>query len=92
MVSVLYGTQAKRKLRPYLLSVQVSLIVILISTIIGNVTDGNLLPTDFLKSLFGQTFGHFLGYMIISWLIIQICFIIRFRNDQSNIFTRNRRT
>jgi hypothetical protein len=92
LLAVAYGTQAKRKLRPYLLAIQVGLIVTIASIIIDNVGAGKFLPSELLISFLTVRFGAFFGFAIIGWLIIRICFIIRFRNDQSNIFTRNRRS
>lgn len=92
LVSVLYGTQAKRKIRPYLLATQIGLIMIIAGTLITAFNSGDLFPSQLVKAFLGQTFGAFFGFAIIGWLIIQICFIIRFRNDQANIFTRNRRS
>ena len=92
LVSIAYGTQAKRKLRPAMLSLQISLITILASTVIGNVSSGKFLPSELLYAFLSVNFGMFFSFAIIGWLIVQICFIIRFRNDQSNIFTRNRRS
>ena len=88
LLSLVYGIQARIKLRPILLAVQVALIIIIFDAFI-NATD--IWPADLAGALLTQTVGKLLGYFIISWLIIRVCFILRFRNSQSNIFTRNRR-
>lgn len=86
-LSLGYGTQARKKLRPILLAVQVALIMFIVSALIEG---ANLGIPGMLTTLLSQTFGVFVTYLIIGWLIIKLCFIIRFRNEQTNIFTRNR--
>jgi hypothetical protein len=86
-LSLGYGTQARKKLRPILLAVQVALITFIVSALIEG---ANLGIPGMLTTLLSQTFGVFVTYLIIGWLIIKLCFIIRFRNEQTNIFTRNR--
>ena len=87
-LSLGYGTQARKKLRPILLAVQVALITLIISTLMDGVQQG---VSAMASALLSKTVGTFLSYLIIGWLIIKLCFIIRLRNEQSNIFTRNRR-
>ena len=84
-----YGTQARVKLRPLLLAIQVALITLLLSALIEAFTLG---LSAILNAVLSQTLGTFLGFLIIGWLIIKLCFIIRLRNGQTNIFTRNRRS
>lgn len=88
-LSLGYGTQARRKLRPMLLAIQVALLTLILSTLYSALNTG---PFGMLKALLAQSFGTFLGVLIISWLIIKLFFIIRSRNEQTNIFTRNRRS
>ena len=88
-LSLGFGTQARRKLRPILLAVQVALLTLIISTLYNALDTG---ASGMLKAILTQSFGMFLGVFTISWLIIKLCFIIRFRNGQTNIFTRNRRS
>jgi hypothetical protein len=84
-----YGTQARKKLRPLLLAIQVALITLLVSALINGAKLG---ISGIASTLLSLTFGAFLSHLIISWLIIKLCFIIRFRNGQTKIFTRNRRS
>tara|TARA_B100001113_G_scaffold184717_1_gene151410 strand:+ start:411 stop:743 length:333 start_codon:yes stop_codon:yes gene_type:complete len=88
-LSLGYGTQARRKLRPILLAMQVSVLTLILATLYNALNTG---PLGMLEALLAQSFGKFLGLLIISWLVIKLCFIIRFRNGQTNIFTRNRRS
>ncbi len=87
-LSLGYGTQARKKLRPILLAVQVAVITFLISALISGFQKGLLGVTS---ALLSEPVGTLLGYFIIGWLIIKLCFIIRLRKGQTNIFTRNRR-
>ena len=91
VIAMLWGTQARRKIRPYLLAIQVGVVVTIVTALLDAITSGQLLPSGILSLILSQTLGQFTGFAIMGWLIIRICFIIRFRNDQSNIFTRNRR-
>lgn len=88
-LSLGYGTQARQKLRPILLAIQVAFLTLILSTLYYALNTG---PLGMLKAILAQSFGTFLGILIISWLIIKLCFIFRFRNGQANIFTRNRRS
>ena len=88
LLSLGYGTQARKKLRPILLAVQVAVITFVISTLISGFKKGALGVTSVLLS---EPVGTLLGYFIVGWLIIKICFIIRLRKGQTNIFTRNRK-
>ena len=88
-LSLGYGTQARRKLRPILLAMQVSVLTLILAALYNALNTG---PLGMLEALLAQSFGKFLGLLIISWLVIKLCFIIRFRNGQTNIFTRNRRS
>ena len=88
-LSLGFGTQARRKLRPILLAVQVALLTLIISTLYNALDTG---ASGMLKAILTLSFGMFLGVFTISWLIIKLCFIFRFRNGQTNIFTRNRRS
>jgi len=90
--SLAYGVQARIKLRPLLLAAQVGVICVISNALIESIMAGNIWPNDLIKTLLSQTFGSLFGLTIIGWLIIKFCFIIRFRNLQSNIFTRNRRS
>jgi hypothetical protein len=90
LLSLAYAMQARLKLRPLLLALQVGFICLIANTLIASIFGGNLTPLSLVNALLTQTFGFLLGHTIISWLIIKLCFIIRSRNDQSNIFTRNR--
>jgi len=92
LFSLAYGTQARIKRRPLLLAAQVGTLCLITHTIIESILAGNVWPNDLAKALLSQTFGTLFGMTIIGWLIIKFCFIIRFRNVQSNIFTRNRRS
>ena len=87
-LSLGYGTQARKKLRPILLAVQVAVITFVISNLISGFQKGVLGVTG---ALLSESVGTLLGYFIIGWLIIKLCFIIRLRKGQTNIFTRNRR-
>jgi len=91
VVSFIYGTQARHKTRPYLLATQIATICIIIDAIFGAFAMGDYWPTAIITALLSQTLGIFLGYMIIGWIIVRICFTIRFRNAPARIFTRNRR-
>jgi hypothetical protein len=88
-LSLGYGTQARQKLRPILLAVQVALLTLILSTVYNALHTG---ASGMLKALLTQSFGTFLGVFTISWLIIKLCFIITSRNGKTNIFTRNRRS
>lgn len=90
LLSLAYGMQARLRLRPSLLALQVGFICLIGNTILLSIFDGNMMPFDLTNALLTQTFGYLLGYTIIGWLIIKLCFIIRSHNDQANIFTRNR--
>ena len=90
LLSLAYGMQARLRLRPSLLALQVGFICLIGNTILLSMFDGNMMPFDLINALLTQTFGYLLGYTIIGWLIIKLCFIIRSHYDQSNIFTRNR--
>jgi hypothetical protein len=72
-----------------LLATQVAMLTLILSTLYDALNGG---PLAILTALLSQSFGSFLGLLTISWLIIKLCFIIRLRNGQTNIFTRNRRS
>lgn len=92
LFSLAYGTQARTKLRPMLLAAQVGIICLVSNALIESIMAEKIWPSDLIKALLSQTFGTLFGLTIIGWLIIRFCFIFRFRNAQTNIFTRNRRS
>ncbi len=88
LLSLGYGTQARKKLRPILLAFQVAIITLVISALISGFQKGALGVSS---ALLSEPVGTLLGYFIVGWLIIKFCFIIRLRKGQANIFTRNRK-
>ena len=92
LFSLAYGMQARMKLRPLLLAAQVGIICLVANALIESIMAGLYWPGDLMKAFLSQTLGTLFGLCIIGWLIIKLCFIVRSRNEQSNIFTRNRRS
>ena len=90
ILAVLFALQAKKKMRPYLLAIQVALAAIIIGQFAATLSDDGFSPLLFFRNFMAMTFGSFFMHYLIAWLIIILVFFARFRNHNERIFTRNR--
>lgn len=86
--SLLWSLRARRKVRPYLLALQVAIISNVLAA--GLIFLRDNITGSFIASVANITVGQIAMFWLIAWLIISLIFLIRARNDSSNIFTRNR--
>lgn len=92
LCAVIWGLRSRKKNRPYLLAIQAALTAALVSTLVISLQSGNTDMASLLSAILRITFGHILMFWALCWLIISLILTIRRRNDNANIFTRNRNT
>ena len=90
VIAVLFAIQAKRKMRPYLLAIQVALAAVIIGQFAETLSTVGFSPIGFFDNFTAITFGTFLAYYLAAWVLIHLVFFVRFRNHNERIFTRNR--
>ena len=88
--AVIWGLRGRLKNRPYLLALQAAVIAGLASRLALVVQSGTLSITGVISDIMSLTVGQFIMFWFFCWLIISLIFTIRKRNDNANIFTRNR--
>jgi len=88
--AIIWGTQSRRKNRPYLLAMQAALVACMVSTLALALQGDSIGVAELLSEILRITFGYMLMHWALCWLIIALIFTIRGRNDNANIFTRNR--
>lgn len=90
VLALIFGVQAKLKMRPYLLAVQAALAGILIGRFAATLVSDGLAPTAFITNFLSVTFGVMVSHFFVCWLLIILVFFLRFRSHNARIFTRNR--
>lgn len=90
LCALFWGLRSRRKNRPYLLAVQAALVSCLISTLGLSFQAGGSGLSGLGETVLRITLGQMIMYWTLSWIIISLVFTIRGRNDNANIFTRNR--
>lgn len=90
LVASFWGLRARLKNRPYLLALQAAVVAGFFARLAIAVQNGVLSFTAMLSDILTLTIGQFVMCWFFCWLIISLIFIIRKRNDSTNIFTRNR--
>ena len=90
LASLIWGMNAKKKQRPLLMAIQVSLLAVFLQHLFSALSAGIGFFSALAVNILGMTFGAYLLHVFVAWLIIRLAFLLRFRNDNSRIFTRNR--
>lgn len=90
--AIIWGVRARRKVRPALLALQVAIIVALGTRLAVFVSAESFSPVGLFSEIAGLTLGKLFMFWVLAWLIIKLIFTIRAHNDNSKIFTRNRKS
>ena len=89
--ALVWGTRSRRKTRPYLLALQAALVALTLSQVGLHFWQNGATVFTILSGVLKTSFGQLVLFWAIAWVIIRTSFAIRGRNENANIFTRNRK-
>jgi uncharacterized membrane protein len=91
VVSLIWAIRSRRKRRPNLLAAQVALLASAISQVALTFGQGDASLLSIIGALLQISLGQLFAFWVAALLIIRGVFVLRTRNDNAHIFTRNRK-
>lgn len=92
LCAIIWGLRARRKVRPALLALQVAAISSLAVCLAEFASAETFTFFGLLHIIASWTVGKVFMFWVLAWLIIKLIFTIRAHNDNTKIFTRNRKS
>tara|TARA_B110000971_G_scaffold220534_1_gene264376 strand:- start:410 stop:748 length:339 start_codon:yes stop_codon:yes gene_type:complete len=89
--ALVWGTRSRRKTRPYLLAAQAAILALVLAQIGISLSQGDASLFNTVSAVLQVNVGHLVLLWASAWVIIRGVAAIRGRNNNANIFTRNRK-